>query len=913
MNFGVTGSLFRFRCFAFVALISALLACSNSGDISEPRVDSEYLESLSLDDFVFVRSNGLSVILGTDDPSASIKERPSMQAKFGYDFYLARHEVTCAEMGKDCDDSLPVTDVTFFDAVLYANSRSKIEGFDTVYTYSGASYDQEGACIGLESLVPHFERLGYRLPTEAEWTFVASRDWVPSESWNAENSDYMPHKVCSSFVSSEGMCDMAGNVMEWVGDFLTLFSSKDVENFVGGKKENGPDERVVKGGSFRNAASVMQLHNRSDVYLVTSSSKASYIGFRLALGPIYKPQYLGGSSKIENTSVLVLAGWNALWNATDGLRSKLVFRNDETGNLVYVVTDSGFSRVNELNNAVSSYHPDISPDGNWVAFCTGIEGVSGESSVYVRGLGSSDNSLLKLNVKSAAIPRWRVLDNGDTVIVYVNSAANNRDDTAFESMETWQVSFRKGKFGTPEKLFDGGYHGGVSRDNRLSVTGARLLRVLRDGKAEVWYGGEQVCNVSQDSKGSKSTLFLDFAGKTGREFSGDSYGVHERLFFVDSTGKLVRSIKSPSGFTFDHTEWVAGSDSLVVATLANAEGAHRKVVLINAFSGDVLDLVQGEELWHPALWIDPAERGLVDRNLNIDSAGVYYTDQLTYYALELRVKMEQFWKSRDSLTVAVLGSSRSMFGVNSSFVQSEKLVNMAFSSGDVHGMNFLAKNYVLKHAPRLKYIVLEFSPDFMWTIPESSWQPVYQNAPGYRYDESHNFWMDSIPKGYMKLVSESSKPDSVITLPYSLDEFLLPANGWGSPEVLNDSNMKSLDSPQLQYNMGLMKEIVDIAATKCVKVVLLVTPQNPRYANTGSFSIYAVRRSDTEELLKQASAMGAVLFDENKMGLHDYSSSMAYNTDHLARAGAEQLSNRLDSLFAALDDGRDDACAAGYE
>jgi hypothetical protein len=40
--------------------------------------------------------------------------------------------------------------------------------------------------------------------------------------------------------------------------------------------------------------------------------------------------------------------------------------------------------------------------------------------------------------------------------------------------------------------------------------------------------------------------------------------------------------------------------------------------------------------------------------------------------------------------------------------------------------------------------------------------------------------------------------------------------------------------------------------------------------------------------------------DENKMGDHDYTDDMAYDRDHLATKGAEQLSSRIDALIHTL-------------
>ena len=887
--------------FCIVALLVAVgfQACSNSEYVSIPHDDSSVLDSLDLKDFALLRANGKIVVLGTDESSASIKDGPAMKVSFDYNFMMGRHEVTCDEMGLDCGD-LPATDVTFFDAVLYANKRSKAEGFDTVYTYSKAVFDEDSSCIGLESFTPHWDRLGYRLPTEAEWVFATTRGWEPDESWTSENSEYRLHDVCTSYYTLDSICDLTGNAMEWVGDYLVTFTDDEWVDFVGGKREYGPDERVVKGGSYRNSALSIKQYNRGDIYMVTASAKTEYIGFRLALGTIPHASQIGGFESETDSTVSVSVTQKKFESLAATTKAKLVFREDKSGNLFYVDFDKNELVAKELKVNVSAYHPDISPDGKWVAFCTGIEGVDGESELYVRKIDASNQSLTKLDVKSAAIPRWRVLANGDTVIVYVTSAANNKSDESFAQMSTWQVKFSNGKFGTPKKLFDGAYHGGISDDNKLAVTGARLLRANVNGHSEVWYNGEQACNVSLNRNNTKNTLFLDFSGKTGRLIVREVYETHKRIFIADSAGKLIRTLAAPEGYTFDHTEWVPNVDSLIVATLVNSDGAHRKLVLVNVFTERWVELAQGQELWHPALWLDVDERIFVPPLLDIDSAGVYYTDQMESYALDLRVKMEWFWHSHDTATAVVLGSSRVMFGINSSFIQSESVLNMGFPSGDIHAISFLTLNYVLSHMPKLKYAVLEFSPDFMWDKEALFWSPVYRNSPGFKYDKTHKFWKDSIPTGFVELVEDSYKPIAEQTQPYNYDEFLMPSNGWGRATVVHDTMKYELDDPEVDYNMALYEFVVNSLTKKGIQVILVVPPQNPGYAKTGAFGIYAGRRSHAEELLKRAAKLDVVMMDENKMGKHDYTSSMAYNTDHLSREGAKQLSERLDSLFVDL-------------
>ena len=685
-----------------LTLLLGLCGCTESDSLDSK--DLDYLESLDLKDFTLVRSKGKSVFLGTNDSAAPISTRPMMESRFDYDFWMGNHEVTCKDMGLSCADSFPATNVTLFDAILYSNRRSVAEGFDTAYFYTSATFDNSGSCVAMEGLVFHPEVRAYRLPTEAEWMYAAGLNWNPEQRWNSENSGYEPHPVCSSKVGTDGFCDMAGNVAEWVNDLKGRFRKEVVSDFVGGKSVGGLEERVLKGGSFRNGVPSMRLYNRDDVYTVTSSTKADYVGFRLAFGAIPNPTYLDsyGADNVVDYSLLVNS--KTVNDFVGAEHAKLIFKDGATERLVYVNFD-GAARSVEDFSASGAYHPDISPDGKFVAYSTGLEGFSGKSEIHVRRLDASGAELV-LPVESAAIPRWRVLENGDTVLVYVTDAGSNKDEADFLKRGTYQVSFSgknaNGKFGEPKKLFDGAYHGGVSKNNSLAVTGSTLLRARVNGKNEVWYGANQACNVSLSHGGANKVLFLDFGGKPGRDFVGKSYGVHERVLIADSTGKLIKSVAAPAGYTFDHTEWVAGSDSIFVATLVDANGAHRKIVLVNEKSGDMLPVVEGEELWHPVLW--SGENSLGESSWNYDSLGVYYADNGQYWRI-LPQKMSLLWKYRDSVEVVCLGNSHMLHAAVADELNLFAL-NMATIPCDLHCIEFLYETYISLHLKNLKYLVI---------------------------------------------------------------------------------------------------------------------------------------------------------------------------------------------------------------
>jgi Tol biopolymer transport system component len=164
---------------------------------------------------------------------------------------------------------------------------------------------------------------------------------------------------------------------------------------------------------------------------------------------------MDNSGRAASSRITPLANSSSVYAHTNTYKAKLAFRNDVSGNIAFIDYSNGTLSVVEIIDSIDAYHPDISPDGSHVAFSTIYEGLDGKSAVYVRDLNEEGSNLIKLDVESAAIPRWRVLESGDTAIVYVTSAGNNKDEAAFRSTSTWQVVFANGKFGNPQKLFDG--------------------------------------------------------------------------------------------------------------------------------------------------------------------------------------------------------------------------------------------------------------------------------------------------------------------------------------------------------------------------------------------------------------------------------------------------------------------------
>lgn len=177
----------------------------------------------------------------------------------------------------------PVTKVSWFDAVGYCNARSKAHGLDTVYTFS---YYEEQTFVKI-----HYEVIGYRLPTEAEWEYAARggteyiryywgdirlpngeiidgakfQEWANKAKeyeWYKKNSGNKAHQVALKKPNPWGLFDMLGNVQEWCNDwYIWNYYEKSEMNNPKGPGPGPVKQRVTRGGTFWNS-SILRLTYR---------------------------------------------------------------------------------------------------------------------------------------------------------------------------------------------------------------------------------------------------------------------------------------------------------------------------------------------------------------------------------------------------------------------------------------------------------------------------------------------------------------------------------------------------------------------------------------------------------------------------------------------------------------------------
>ena len=110
-------------------------------------------------------------------------------------------------------DGVPLTGVSWYDAVALCNQMSADAGLPLAYAIDGEQ-------VAWDRSSP-----GYRLPTEAEWQYACTAGtpgyrYGPLDeiAWYAANSGGHPHPVGLRAPNAWGFHDMLGNVWEWCWD-----------------------------------------------------------------------------------------------------------------------------------------------------------------------------------------------------------------------------------------------------------------------------------------------------------------------------------------------------------------------------------------------------------------------------------------------------------------------------------------------------------------------------------------------------------------------------------------------------------------------------------------------------------------------------------------------------------------------
>lgn len=345
----------------FVTILFALsLLCSMTACSTKDNMENESQTSTTSkteDQFILV--NGGTFKMGSPESEVWRGQDEQEHTVTLHDFYISPYEVTqeeYKEIMKDnpsvfSGDHLPVENITWLEAIKFANAKSEKNGYTPVYKIEGSN------------VVWNRSADGYRLPTEAEWEYACrAKTTTPFHTETSIKDDeanyygHYPYQIEENYFSQEnletkpgiyrettievgsfkpnayGLYDMHGNVSEWVWDYYGPYDLNEQTD------PTGPDTgtlRIYRGGGWNDFAKNLRSAYRGTL---PYDKKSSSVGMRLVRNTVAVSGSVSDTNKKEDTTNAngkVLIAYFSWSGNTKGIAEQI---QEKTGADIFEIT-----------------------------------------------------------------------------------------------------------------------------------------------------------------------------------------------------------------------------------------------------------------------------------------------------------------------------------------------------------------------------------------------------------------------------------------------------------------------------------------------------------------------------------------------------------------------------------------------